>query len=123
MGDWLLRIRVLPTSTAKEKDIGHLYLRCPISFVKMSYIFCEDVLYLFGRLGWGKTALQANRVEEERRGRRCKQATVEAVEHAPVARKHVAAVLDAQLALEEAFYEVAPCAKHACRQGEAIPME
>ena len=55
---------------------------------------------------------QRKGVEIDGRGRDGQQRTVEAVEHAAVAGQDVPAVLQAQLALEQALHQVAPGAEH-----------
>jgi len=49
------------------------------------------------------------------------QGAVEAVKHAAVAGKNLAAVLDAELPLDEALHKVAPCAEHDDDEGKAQP--
>ena len=67
--------------------------------------------------------LEANRVEIDDAGGNCQERAVEAVEHAAVAGEDISAVLDAELALEEALDEVAPGAKDANDEGEAHPLQ
>ena len=67
--------------------------------------------------------LEANRVEIDDAGGNCQERAVEAVEHAAVAGEDISAVLDAELALEEALDEVAPGAKDANNEGEAHPLQ
>ena len=61
-------------------------------------------------------------VVEEHRGGDGQQRRVEAVEHAAVARQDVAAVLDAQLPLQQALHEVAPRAEHADHDAQSHPL-
>ena len=66
--------------------------------------------------------LQYHHIEVNYRCRDGEERGVEAVEQATVTGKDVAAVLDANLALEEAFNEVAPCAKDAYGERQAHPL-
>ena len=67
--------------------------------------------------------LDIEQVEIEHGGGDGQQGRVEAVEHSAVAGKDVAAILDAELALEEAFHQVAPGAEYADRKAETKPVE
>ena len=61
-------------------------------------------------------------VEVYQRGGDGEEAAVEAVEEASVARKDIAAVLDAQLTLDLTLYKVAPCAKDGNNKTKAHPL-
>ena len=66
---------------------------------------------------------RGQRVEIDDGGGDGEEGAIEAVEHAAVAGEDIAAVLDAELAFEEALDEVAPRAKDANDEGEAQPLE
>ena len=55
------------------------------------------------------------------RGRDGEQGAVEAVEHSAVTGEDVAAVLDAELTLDETLHEVAPGAEDNNHEGKAQP--
>ena len=66
--------------------------------------------------------LAAYAEEVEHGGGNGEEGGVEAVEHAAVSRQDIARVFDAQLAFQEALYEVAPGAEHADGKREAYPI-
>ena len=59
----------------------------------------------------------------EHRGRNGEERRVEAVEHAAVSGENLTAVFDAEVALEETFYQIAPRAENADGQSETDPAE
>ena len=64
---------------------------------------------------------QRKRIEVDHCGRDSQERGVEAVQHSSVAGQDVAAVLDAEGALEEALHEVAPGAEDHHHQSEPYP--
>ena len=86
-------------------------------YTENSELFCQKV-----KACTSETAhLQGIKVDNRRRNG--EQTGVETVEHAAVAGEDLSAVLDAEVALEETFDQVAPCAENANGESESDPAE